>query len=335
MSDWMPYPWQLGQWQQILQVERDGKLPHALLVSGEPGIGKHVFLQGLAARLLCRADGDYPCGECKSCLLFAAGSHPDFQQVSPQDSRHIKVDQIRTVIDQLSQTAQLGGRRLVLITPAEAMNTASANALLKCLEEPGRDTVLILASHAPHRLLPTIRSRCQQLNMIKPDYQTADQWLSLSVSNADERRQLLALASDNPLLALAYHQADVATLFRHSLDSLQALASGAADIAVLAEQAQKHAGGKTTAEKAAQMLLWLQIHQRLLWRMIRQSMTGAGDDEVSAFVALTGREGFARRAWRQLELLQGAQAEVQGSSNPNLSLLAESVLINWQRLLRS
>jgi DNA polymerase-3 subunit delta' len=111
--------------------------------------------------------------------LLKAGSHPDNFVLEPEEAdKPIKVDQVRELVAFVVQTAQLGGRKVVLIEPVEAMNVNASNALLKSLEEPSGDTVLLLVSHQPSRLLPTIKSRCQQVACPQPSLAQSQAWLA-------------------------------------------------------------------------------------------------------------------------------------------------------------
>ena len=335
MSDWLPYPWQMASWRQLLTPLEQGKMPHALLLGGEKGSGKAWLLKGFARQLLCEQPGEYPCGVCKSCRLFAAQTHPDFMLLEP-DGTFIKVEQIRATIQQLSQTAQMGGRRVVLIAPAEAMNTASSNALLKCLEEPGRDTVIMLLSHSPQRLLPTIRSRCWKLAVDKPGAIEAQQWLQTFVSDPQQCQRLLWLANGNPLQARSYDEEDLLSLYALSLDAMQRVMDGK-NWLVLVEPIQQHGGESkknTPLEKNRAVENWLLIMQKLIWQMIRQTMSSSQAEDMQSFAAVMATDDFVKKAYAMLETVQQALAEVQSGANTNLSLLVESVLIRWQTLIK-
>lgn len=148
-----------------------GRLHHAYLFAGPDGIGKGLAAQALAEALLCavpRGDGD-ACGQCPSCRRSAARGHPDLHIVergkkpdgAPEAS--IRIDQVRALQRALSFKAYEGGRRVVLMLEPDRMNPSTANALLKTLEEPGPNTHFALVTDSPHRLLPTILSRCQRV----------------------------------------------------------------------------------------------------------------------------------------------------------------------------
>ena len=208
------YIWQKKQWQHI--VQQRAALPHALLLRGCAGTGKHDFSLELARSLLCQAPIDsYACNVCVSCVWFKEGNHPDFRLISPEDTdanedapkkktvkkTQISVAQVRQLIDYLSLSQhQVNSYRVILISPAETLNIASANALLKMLEEPPVKTLFLLVSNQPQRLLPTIMSRCQAIDMPLPNKQEALDWLEQhNVSNAET---LLDYAGGAPLLAL-------------------------------------------------------------------------------------------------------------------------------------
>lgn len=325
-KDWLPYPWQLDVWQHFYELQLSDRLPHALLLNGERGSGKQMLALGLAKQLLCQQNNEFACGTCKSCQLFQAGSHPDFVNIHLEEkAKQIKVDQIRSVVDFVAKTSQMNGMKVVLIEPAEAMNTNAANALLKCLEEPADKTLLILVSHAINRLLPTIRSRCQNVSMPKPGNIQSETWLSTFINDINQRQRLLHLANDNPLLALTYWENDVLRSYDDCIDKLLALKGRQLSIVKMAEGIQK---GDVT--------LWLDISQKLLWQLIRSdvSKTPLSEVHLELFEDVLQTPNFSRRAYRLLEEIQAAIYEDQGPSNPNLQLMVESLLIRWQALFQ-
>jgi DNA polymerase-3 subunit delta' len=209
------YLWQKKQWQHIMQQRTS--LPHALLLRGRAGTGKHEFALNLSQALLCsQANTEHAaCGKCPSCIWFAEGGHPDFRLISSEDAEtteetpkkktakksQISVLQIRQLIDYLSLSShQFNSRRIILISPAETLNIASANALLKMLEEPPANTLFLLVTSQPQRLLATIISRCQAIDMPLPNRSDALSWLtSQHITHAET---VLAYAGGAPLLAL-------------------------------------------------------------------------------------------------------------------------------------
>lgn len=211
--------WHQAQFQTLLA--RKTRLPHALLIRGPEGIGKLAFARALAQALLCErpaADGS-ACGACIACAWLGQGGHPDFRQLEPEGasqggdeeqggekkaSVQIAVEQVRDLADFINLSSHRGGARVVLIHPAEALNLNAANALLKNLEEPPPQTYFLLVAHRWHQLLPTIKSRCQQVVLPAPDAGSARAWLKAQGSHDPE----LAFAHSGgaPLLALKFDE---------------------------------------------------------------------------------------------------------------------------------
>jgi len=137
-----------------------GKIPHALLFAGVAGLGKTAMAREFFKALNCLERSGDACGRCTSCIKADSDSHPDLVSVIPE-ARWIKVDDIRDILADIGLRPYEARRKCVLIEPAESLNMESANALLKTLEEPPDHTVIMLISHRPKLLLPTVVSRCQ------------------------------------------------------------------------------------------------------------------------------------------------------------------------------
>ena len=202
-------------------------MPHAMLMAGPEGLGKLAFAKTLAARLLCEqlneADGPdgMACGHCSSCTWLVSGNHPDFRLILPEEGDEvgeeggeistlpasarkpgqgpIRVDQIRSLADFVFIGSHRHGSRVAVIAPAEAMNPAAANALLKVLEEPPAGVYFILVSSDWRRLIPTIRSRCRSIQFGRPDPELAERWLT--EKGVESAAELLRLTGGAPLLA--------------------------------------------------------------------------------------------------------------------------------------
>jgi len=203
------FPWQADAARDALA--RRSTWPHGLLLTGRRGIGKRVLAMHLATALLCerpRGDGS-ACGTCASCGYVAAGQHPDLRvldlvEVDDEGESkalaEIKIDTVRDLTKWALLTSHRGTAKVALIDPAEALNIAAANALLKTLEEPPPSTYFILVSHHPGRVAPTLRSRCLQLAAPRPSQEQAVAWLAAQgVANA---QAVLAQAGGAPLAAL-------------------------------------------------------------------------------------------------------------------------------------
>lgn len=214
-----PLPWHEDLWRQLQQRQAAGRLPHALLLTGPVGLGKGVFARRLAQGLLCEspdAQGN-ACSHCRACHLFQAGSHPDYTVIRPEEehkgiehsspkkkSSVIKIDQIRDFCVFLGYTSQYGGYKIVLLEPADRLHTNAANSLLKTLEEPPANSLLLLVTAQPARLPATVRSRCQVIRFKPPSPKVAVPWLASRLSGKLEPAALLNVASGAPLAALAY-----------------------------------------------------------------------------------------------------------------------------------
>lgn len=225
------YPWQNAQWQLLLQRWHNKTLPHALLLTGPEGMGKLVFAKTVAALLLChRPNESIPCDECHSCRLRIANTHPDLLIVQPEESgKMIKIDQVRELNETLSKTSQLGGWQVVLLQPAAMLNLAAANALLKTLEEPSGNVIILLITAHPNSLPATVRSRCQQIVFKAADNAIALAWLQKQVPTEPNPQLLLALAEGAPLTALAYAGENFLTEQKKFLQHTLQLISGEAE----------------------------------------------------------------------------------------------------------
>jgi DNA polymerase-3 subunit delta' len=253
-----PLPWQGESWSQVASMIEQDRLPHALLIHGEQGIGKLQFLQALAGRLLCHTPGDaLACGNCQSCSLLNAGSHSDYIRIEPEPgARVIKVDQVRSLIEFAAKTPALGRVKAILLGPAESMNLNASNALLKCLEEPSPSTRILLYSHRRSGIPATVLSRCQQIRVHGPDQETALGWLANITGSDEAARQMLALYPGKPLRARAVHDAAALEQQLAVREGLRALQAGSlspldfpalvsdqelADVLALMQEALEHA----------------------------------------------------------------------------------------------
>jgi len=205
------FPWQTQPLDTLLAQLGTGKLPHAILITGAEGIGKLNFALTFVQRMFCKqAMGDSPCGQCSACHMFDVATHPDIKRIGPLEGKQvIAVDQIRELISYASLTPHSAPKKVAVIEQAELLNVNAANSLLKTLEEPPASSMLILVTHRPDRLIPTIRSRCQSMLFVTPDTAQASAWLSGQLANKDDVAALLALSGGAPLKALSYAENNV------------------------------------------------------------------------------------------------------------------------------
>ena len=146
----------------LLSLHANNQLPHAILITSVSGVGLASVASSLCATLLCERDNDLPCGECSSCSRVSAGTHGDYRWVEIAEGKaSIGVDQIREAGDFVTKTAGYGSQKILVISDAEKMTTGASNALLKTLEEPQGNSLLVLLSQRTWLLPATIRSRCQ------------------------------------------------------------------------------------------------------------------------------------------------------------------------------
>lgn len=232
--------WQVQAWNTLGQRAERGSLPHALLLGGAEGLGKRAFAEAFVRARLCEHPrGGFACGACRACALLEAGTHPDrilvtleVNEKTDKARSEIVVEQIRTLSARLAMSTQLGGWQVAVIDPADAMNAAAANALLKTLEEPTPSSLILLVADQPWRLPATIRSRCQRVDFVFPTREESERWLRAQ-GVADAGRALDA-SGGNPGRALAFARGDELQRRDSVARDLGALARGRASVYAIA-----------------------------------------------------------------------------------------------------
>lgn len=198
----------LGQdaaWASLTSTWKSGRLAHAFLFHGPRGVGKASLARRFAGALLCaRSRKLSACGTCDACRAFAAGEHPDFDEIAPPSgARNISIDAMRDMSRRAGLSPSMNGRRVFLIDDAHAMTEEAANSLLKTLEEPPDPVVMLLVTFKPQALLPTVLSRTRQLTFrslpapVCVDVLRKDHGLE-----RDEATDLTALSQGSPGRAL-------------------------------------------------------------------------------------------------------------------------------------
>lgn len=240
-------PWQQRAYDQTVAALDAGRLGHGLLICGPAGLGKREVALALAAHVLGRGD---EAAARRSQQLIAAGTHPDLQLVSfiPNKSgdklrTEIVIEQVREISQKLALTPQYGAAQVVVVDPADAINRAACNALLKTLEEPAPGRYLWLISSDPARLPATIRSRCQRLEFKLPPRAEAMAWLLAQGHAEAAAAEGLDAARGHPGLAARWLRDDGLTLRKQVASDLEQVASGRLGAVELAQRwaADEHA----------------------------------------------------------------------------------------------
>ncbi len=326
-----PYPWQEPLWHRLLQQQRGERIAHAYLLAGERGLGKRHFAHAAAAFLLCEpAQLERACGQCRSCRLLIAGSNPDLLIVAPEDSKVVKVDQVRELTDFASKTSHSSARKVVILHNADSLNANAANALLKTLEEPPGSTVLLLIADNPGRLLPTVRSRCQRILFTAPDAQLVRAWLQERSASNDELEEALVLAGNRPLLALHLLESEDRQARGTVLTGLAAMLEGSLDPTDFA------VAGKTLGAEKVLEWLW-QITTLMLKQLLGIEQPAAGGKEVLHLYRLMSEASLAgdellTRLLAMNRAAEEARLQLAGVSNPNGQLVLEGIMWRWSRL---
>nr|WP_225933916.1 DNA polymerase III subunit delta' [Pseudomonas azerbaijanoccidentalis] len=313
-------------WQQLAGRTQHA---HAYLLHGPAGIGKRALAERLMASLLCqRPSALDACGECKSCLLLKAGSHPDNYILEPEEAdKAIKVDQVRDLVSFVVQTAQLGGRKVVLIEPVESMNINAANALLKSLEEPSGDTVLLLVSHQPSRLLPTIKSRCVQQACPLPSEAMSQAWLAKALPDCtdEERAELLTLAAGSPLAAVNLQAQGVREQRAQVVEGVKKLLKQQQSPTQLAE-----------GWNAIPLLLlfdWFCDWSSLILRyQLTQDEQGLGLMDMRKVIQYLAQKSGQDKVLNIQDWILAQRQKVLSKANLNRVLLLEALLVQWASL---
>lgn len=321
----MTYPWLNDAWQEFEQRCNSGRMAHACLLAGPPGLGKLEFAREIAAALLCRQKGSRACGACRSCQLFASGAHPDYRfltfEVNAKNDKmrtELVIEQVRDLNAAMQLTNSISPRKVALICPAEAMNRNTANALLKTLEEPPGEAVLLLVTHDPSRLAATIRSRCQMISVRLPDEGMAVDWLTdathVDVATA---RAALAASAGGPLRALYLLKQGEISQFQEVENILAAVGADRAAVADVMD----------TCSGLDQEDLWAWL-SLIAARRLRDLFCTVGATEAPA------TDAGGKRLVQKLSLLQSAADRNRRALGTALrkDLLLRDWLIQWSRL---
>ncbi|OGT30522.1 MAG: DNA polymerase III subunit delta' [Gammaproteobacteria bacterium RBG_16_51_14] len=319
----------MNQWQHLQHVIKHDRLPHALLLTGADGIGLNDFAIHVVADLLCESRGDKesPCGACKGCHLRQAGNHPDLFLIGLEEkSKQISVEQVRDLIEFMTLKSHAGGYKIAVINPAEAMNRSAANTLLKTLEEPPPQSLLLLLSHRPALLPVTIRSRCQCLVFNGSKSTETIRWLAEQLGETVvDPVLLLSLTGGVPLQAKALIEDGGLECRKMVLADLQTLQRKQADPVKVAERWKEHGTAET--------LHWL---TELIIDMVRLKLTGETSRLTNQDVTDHLQRLIKTLDLKQLvdshDLAQNNWHQVSGPFNLNSLGLLEEMATHWLNL---
>ncbi len=275
-------PWIASAAGSLAAARLAGRLPHALLIHEAPGAGGDWLAHWAARLALCERSSEAPCGKCGACRRALAWQHPDLTRVAPlEDSRQIRIEQVRELAAELALTSHAGGYKVGVLTPADSMNRFAANALLKTLEEPPPRTLLVLVASQPSRLPPTVLSRCQRLTVRAPARAAAVAWLT-EVRGQGPWEAALEAVGEAPMLLLEADPEPLAQIGAELRQTLDAVAGGRADPVATAERWAR-----------SELPLRLRCFENWLTDRIRRGQ-GGGDliSEVRAGPYLPGAGAF-------------------------------------------
>jgi DNA polymerase-3 subunit delta' len=321
-------PWQYSTWQSLQAYISSQRIPQAILLSGSPGLGKRRLADIYAAALLCLEPlpTRLACGSCNACKLLAADTHPDYLVLEPDEpGKAIGIDKIRQLIIKLALKPQFDAWRMVIVQPADLLNTASANAFLKCLEEPTERSCFMLITAQPTKLPATIRSRCQKVAFAAPDRLLAEQWLRQQGA-AEDAGQLLRLAHGAPLLAKQYVDREIMLIRRDCFQSWQQLAFGKCSPLLVADAWQKQQNVEPDVLMDWQ-ISWVMDIIKLVHRVDDSEIEN--QDFKTVLQKLAAKLTLAPLYHYYDKLLSGRALL---ATQLNRQLLLEQILIDWLQL---
>lgn len=316
-------PWQQPQWTRLTSMFNAGHLPHALLLHGTQGVGKQHLAKLFATYLLCSdKQATSACGQCKECLLVKANSHPDFLLLQPEDTgKAIKIDAIRQLLYQFTQKSHHSGYKVALIHPAEAMNRSSANALLKTLEEPGEQTMIMLLSDNASLLPATIRSRCQAIYFPSVDKADTEAFLRQQGLDGTELDCLSHFCQGAPLQALSLDQSEQLQQRQQLFEGLVSIFQQQLDPINLAQSCYRYELRwllQCFIKWTVDIIRWQFGQQKKLY-----------NNDYKQMIADIANQCSEYKFHQLLDKLNQAQQLVNSSINPNSQLLLEDLFCRW------
>ncbi len=318
------FEWHEEAYARLLQAHAQGRMPHALLLTGPPGVGKAAFAQRLSHALLCEnlsPEGE-ACQQCRQCLLLKANNHPDYRWVTPEEGKkQISIDAIRHLVAGNTLSVNTNSYRIFILNPAEAMGIGAANALLKTLEEPIDGTLMVLISARTDLLPVTIRSRCQLVKLPLPNQSQGIEWIQNNVSaSASEIEQALRLAQGAPLRAVDLINEGELAHHNQLLNDFIAIGQGKSAVVQVAESWLKD---KDLAQLSNHIASWLST-------LVRQKSCTSSVEDAFPLLQSLSEQVDLKLVYRLLDKLHELERMSANNLNPQLAL--ESILLDWSRL---
>jgi DNA polymerase-3 subunit delta' len=300
-----------------------GRLHHAYLFLGPEGVGKRTVALSLAKSIHCdEAKNDF-CGRCANCARIAGHNHPDVRLIKPlAGTKEISIQQIRDLEKELNFRSFSGKRKIVIIDPAALMNIPAQNALLKTLEEPPQDSLLILLAATGGNVLPTVRSRCLRIAFAPlPRERVADYLISKRGTSPEKARLLAAMSMGSLGTAVSLDDSALLEMRRGWIEALSSLGAGDYRSAINAAEALS-----ADREESLQFLEWLESWYRdvLVYRITRDTAALINLD----MLAQIEKHAAAHSLGKLLEVLRlaaGATARIQ--RNLNRRMIFEDILV--------
>lgn len=304
-------PWHAAVWQQLNAARAQERIAQAYLLAGMPGLGADVLARQIATWLMCEQEGPTPCGVCRACRL-EIGAHPSVAILQPQEGkRDIAVETVRDLCERMAMTSHDNRPKVAIIDPADALNNAGVNALLKSIEEPASKNLFLLVTSRLGTLLPTLRSRCQCLRVHPPEREIALRWLETQVPQSDAAllEEALAQAGGAPWRARELIQdggLDERLRWKASWDAM--LVGHKTPLAMAAEVKKPGETGALDRETALEFARWLAITLQQRCRAFLREATPEA------------RRRARRETRRVQETLQAIEDLSRHSASPQLTV---------------
>lgn len=310
----------------LIKSLESNRIAHAYLFIGPEGVGKSVVAHGLALALLC-SNKSYNNCSCVTCNKVQNFNHPDFHWYSPQGNK-FKIDQIRELQKKVLYKPYEGEKKIFVINGAETMTTEAANSLLKVLEEPPKDTIFILIATSSYGLLPTILSRCQQIQFSKLTEKEVIEILQEKGINKEEGRLVAPLANGSISKALELIQSEDQLAKREKILTMLEEIKKIDHIKIfkLAEEAEKN---KDQIEFTLDiMLFW--FRDLLIWKETKKEELLVNIDIIDKYKNY--EQKISQKALiRAIEIIEESRRII--SANANLKLSIEGMFLKLKEVI--